>query len=123
MKTLSLAIFVVLIITSILNADTAKSNPQTTKSTPEAEKTEKVKGKVKKIDLVKHTLKVKIGEKEQVYTFGSETRFVKQDKSVKGEKEQPVEPSTIKVGDKVAVTYDSKNFARKIKIESKSGHE
>ena len=120
MKTIFLTSVVVLILISILNADTAKPNPpsqktiitQTTNNTAEAEKTEKAKGKVKKINLVKHTLKLKIDEHEKVYTFGSTTKFIKDEK--------PVELSALKVGDKVVISYDSKNFVHKVKIETKT---
>lgn len=123
-KIVALILFGVLLMTAALYADntttTSSSNKKETTATAakstspnsEADKTEKVKGKIKKVDTTKHTIKVKIGEDEKVYTFSSTTKFVKDDK--------PVEVSTLKKGDRVVVTKDSKNFAHKVKIETES---
>jgi Cu/Ag efflux protein CusF len=103
--------FVILLMISLPLAGAASQSLTTGSGT--AEKTEKVKGKVKKIDMAKHKIKVKVDEKETVYTFGSTTKFVKDEK--------PVQPSMLKIGDKVVISKDSKNFAHKVKIESHSG--
>jgi maltose-binding protein MalE len=123
-KIIALILFAIFLITTALHADSATTTSASTKKEPtataakssttdsESEKKEKVKGRVKKIDAAKHTIKVKIGEDSKVYTFSSTTKFVK------GEK--PVEFSAVKKGDRVVITKDSKNFAHKVKIETDS---
>jgi len=110
-KILFATFFVIILIASALMANTANTSAST-HATQTADTTEKVKGKVKKIDKTKHTIKVKVDDQEKTYKISFLTRFVKDEK--------PVDPSTLKIGDKVVVTTDSKNFAHKVKIETHS---
>ncbi len=94
-KKLTLIAFTVLLVASFANAST-KSMPKT-------------EGTIQKIDSATHTLTVQVGSDTKTFHFSSKTQYLTNGKSVK--------TMDLKEGEKISITADSKNFAKKIELE------
>jgi hypothetical protein len=70
----------------------------------------KVEGTIQSVDLKTHTMTVTVGTDTKTYKFGTKTSFMSDKKHVKA--------AELKAGDKVTLTVDSKNYARKVDISS-----
>lgn len=79
-------------------------------STPASMASTKVEGTVQSVDMKAHTITVTVGTDTKTYKFGTKTMFMNDKKHVKA--------AELKAGDKVTLTVDSKNYARKVDVAS-----
>ena len=88
----------------------SKTATSSTASSSKMAASTKVEGTIQSIDLKTHTMTVTVGAETKTYKFGTKTTFMNDKKHAKA--------AELKAGDKVTVTVDSKNYARKVEIGS-----
>jgi len=111
LKKISILTFVVVMAVGLAYAATSSSSTST-KAADTSSKSmyTKVDGTFVSMDAKAHTITVTVGTENKTYKYGSHTSAWNNKKSVK--------LSTLKAGDKVTVSVDSKDYAHKVEVAS-----